>query len=215
MSIARVVLKLIRKLVPERIRAQPRIVEGKFMDRRLGIRTEGWYSLSPGDMSKMKIPDGNRYQPTTYSALKRIFSHLPLNENDVFVDLGCGKGRTVCYLAAKAKIKKCLGIEIVPHLAEEAKRNAARLGGLTPVEIIVDDVFNVDLSQGTIFFLYDPFGLDTLMAILEKIRLSLLNSPRTVRIVCFNLPYKSVYDSCGWLTLERILSSRIGMWRNR
>ena len=46
-------------------------------------------------------------------------NYLKLDANDVFVDLGCGKGRAV-FLAAAQKLKKVIGVELRKELADIA-----------------------------------------------------------------------------------------------
>ena len=37
-------------------------------------------------------------QPARYFILEKVFSHVELNSNDAFIDVGCGKGRVLAYL---------------------------------------------------------------------------------------------------------------------
>jgi predicted RNA methylase len=208
------ILRALRRHMPQKIRAIPRIYLGKIEDRIRGIKTEGWYQLKKEDLSTMQCPDGHMYQPTTYRFLRKIIRKIPFEKSDVFIDLGCGKGRVVVFVAQNRCIKKAIGIEIVPELVSIARKNVESIPLPTPTEIIQDDVAKADLSQGTIYFLYDPFGQETIRIILDKIRKSLDMNPRIIRIVYFNMAMKDLLDECSWLAEEKRIADRIGVWRN-
>ena len=114
-------------------------------------------------------------------------------------DIGCGMGRVVC-LFARAKIKKSIGVEISAELAKIARLNAQRLRGRKAViEIIVADAAEADYSEGTIFFLLNPFGRETLEAVLDRIKPSVEAFPRHIQILYVNPFHEEVLKGCGWL----------------
>lgn len=81
--------------------------------------------------------------------LWRIRRAINLKPDDVFVDIGCGKGRIVCYMA-RHKIRKAIGIEFDALLAEAATRNAATLRQPhTPIEIRRGDAALADYTEAT------------------------------------------------------------------
>jgi len=205
---------LARRLLPQKMRAIPRICYGKIGDRARGIKTEGWYRLSQEDRAAMQYSDGNMYQPTSYRMLRKLFREVPIQEDDVFVDLGCGKGRVVAFVAQELHIKEALGIEVVPELALIAQENIERINAASPASIIREDAAKADLSQGTLFFFYEPFGRQSMERILEKIRNSAEMNPRTIRILCVNLNAKDLLDGARWLVREKIIAGRIGIWRS-
>ena len=63
----------------------------EFWDRRLGVRTFGFH---PGT-GNAGDPDWQvHYAPTPYSEIFRLLNLVDLSNEDVFVDLGSGMGRT-------------------------------------------------------------------------------------------------------------------------
>jgi len=56
-------------------------------DKKCGIDT------IQGQFSAKIYKDFLPYMPLNYSIAKKIIDHLNLEKTDVFVDLGCGKGR--------------------------------------------------------------------------------------------------------------------------
>ena len=67
------------------------------------------------------------YALTSRGALADILKGLPISDGDRLIDIGCGKGRVVCYAAAYP-FQPIAGLEVEPWLVEIARRNVARLG---------------------------------------------------------------------------------------
>lgn len=70
--------------------------------------------------------DNLSYASPDYWYLGGLAKRLKLSREDVFYDIGCGMGRMLC-VVARQRIRKCVGIELLEPLCEEAKRNALRL----------------------------------------------------------------------------------------
>ncbi len=91
---------------------------------------------------------------------------------DVFGDLGCGMGRIVC-VAARKTVRKSIGVELLEPLCEIAHRNATLLRGRkASIQIVCGDATTVDLSEGTIYFMFNPFGARTSVSRLRSRRLA-------------------------------------------
>lgn len=75
--------------------------------------------------------------------------------DDVVFDLGSGSGKLAITVAASASTS-VLGVEIERAYAAEARRSSTWLG-LENVAFETADVRDVDLSRGSIFYLYYPF----------------------------------------------------------
>lgn len=154
-----------------------------------------------GDGLKLPVrhDDGLGYQTVDYMNLRKMRRLLQLGPRDTVYDLGSGKGRVLCVLAQKA-VHKCIGIEILPGLCEIARRNVERLRGrCSPIEIRCDDVATANVSDGTVYFLFNPFGSDTMRNVLDNIHESLLDKPRAVRIAYCNPRQENLIASCAWL----------------
>jgi predicted RNA methylase len=137
----------------------------------------------------------------------------------VFCDLGCGMGRIVC-VAARGPVRKCIGVELLEPLCEIARRNAASLRGRkATIQIVCGDATTVDLSEGTIYFMFNPFGADTLRDTLENIRGSLSQKPRAIKIAYYNAQFVAVLEALEWLVKVRELETfgghRVTFWENR
>jgi precorrin-6B methylase 2 len=133
---------------------------------------------------------------------------------DVFVDLGCGKGRVIIFLAKRCRAKRILGVEIVPELAQIAEKNIGKSRLLSPVQIIEGDASQIDLSDGTVFYLFNPFGQETLRRVLDNIHGSLTERPRKVRVLYYNPQFSHLLDNTSWLQSEQTASPSFRVWHN-
>jgi tRNA A58 N-methylase Trm61 len=158
------------------------------------------------DVDRAQCPDAKDSVPTVYSVLGHVLRSI--RPDDVFVDLGCGSGRVVCYVAGKMRLKKVIGVELMPKMVECAKQNVANAKLLTPVDIVQGNAANANLGEGTAYYLYNPFGEETLRQVLANIHRSLAASPRTVRVLYYNPIFEEVLDACDWLTAEQTIKPR-------
>ena len=96
------------------------------------------------------------YEGTPYSYVRHFVHTVQPNEQDIIYDLGCGYGKVVLYLAltTPSLIK---GIEIVADRVEKAHQIKERLD-LGNAEFIRGNVTEQDFTDGTSFFLFNPFS---------------------------------------------------------
>jgi SAM-dependent methyltransferase len=192
----------------------------------LGIRTgpeskviceqEPWR----GEISEdARHSDNWRYATIGYSNVRKILRIVKLGPEDVFYDIGCGMGRILCVVAQKP-VRKCVGVELLEPLCQIARQNATRLRGKKAhIQIVRGDATTVDLSAGTIYFMFNPFGPETLRDTLENIRCSLSQQPRAIRIVYYHSKYQFVFEGLAWLVkaheFDRFGGHPLTIWENR
>ncbi len=181
-------------------------------DRALGISTVGG-SEAVGLIGAEA--DGIKYLGQDYASLDIMIEHLKLNAHDVFLDLGCGKGRVICRVGQEV-IKKAIGVELRHDLVEIAKKNALLLKGRqSEVEVVRGDACEYDFKEVTVVFMYEPFGWRTLRRVLAGIEDSLTTNPRSVRVLFSRTErFGVVLDMCDWLIpVGQIGQSGIWEWR--
>ena len=166
-----------------------------------------------------RYSDNFEYGTIGYSNIEKVLRVMKPGPQDVFCDLGCGMGRILC-VAARKPVQKCIGVELLAPLCEIARRNAASLRGRrAPIQIVCGDATTVDLSEGTIYFMFNPFGAETLRDTLDNIRGSLAQKPRAIRIAYYNSQYASVLEALGWPVKVREFETfgghRVTFWENR
>lgn len=174
---------------------------------------------SPNASGGGAFHDSNYYAALDYPLLWRYLATLRLQPDDVAVEIGCGLGRALCAMA-RWPVKKCVGVELSESLAERARANVNRLRGRrSPVEVIAGDAAFVDYSEGTAFYLFNPFGATTMQIVLDRIRESVVANPRRLRLLYVNPVHESVFAASGWLTKAEDLTSRVfrthaSLWTN-
>jgi len=180
----------------------------------MGIHTRGLYGREE------ETPERQAYETLPYRQTFRILDSLSLSRDDVLVDLGSGRGRFVCCAATHA-IGGVMGVEDVEVLHREAMENSARMRGpRAPISLILGKVQEFDFELGTVFYLYNPFGPETLRTVVAKLAQRLGRKPAPVRIVYVNPVHEQVIADSG--CFERmtawppgLVSLPVSIWKSR
>jgi SAM-dependent methyltransferase len=114
-----------------------------------------------GFFSKKEFDEKHTYGEITKSAVNTIYQSLEKItdlKNKTFYDLGSGNGKIILHLALISELGKINGIEISP--IRIAYSNHLMLKFLpeflhTKVNFIQNDFFELDISDGDIFFIND------------------------------------------------------------
>lgn len=149
-----------------------------------------------------RYKDAVHYTPIHYSALDKLFKSLQLKPDDVVADLGCGKGRMICY-AATFPLRKIYGVELDNELIQIAEENIQDMHGRRcgHIELLCKDACDFFSNDVTVYLSYGPFGLKTVQAILENIRKGFEQNPREIKL-CFlgsSDGVKNLLNSTSWL----------------
>lgn len=173
--------------------ALPEKIENMFWEYRLGITTRGLEGVHTADVEHI------HYGTVPYRTINTILDHLRLTPNDVFVDLGCGKGRVLC-CASLRSIEQAIGVECSTALSAIALDNADALRvHHSPIKVFTMEAQHFDYSVGTVYYLFHPFGPGTLSKVLEQLRSGLERIHRSLRIVYVNPVHNTVLKKCSWL----------------
>jgi precorrin-6B methylase 2 len=184
----------------------PRMVQTYFDDRRLGI-----------DCCMHR--DASLSFTSPYRRVEVILDSLELVPTDIFVDIGCCTGRVLC-LALLKKVRKVIGIEINERFVRRARENIAVViaahGGVA--EIITVDAAQYIPCEGTVFFMANPFGIETLAMVINNIHASLEANPRRIKIVYSNPRFAVYLDAHSWLRRVGELhppgQTKVVVWEN-
>src|SRR3990167_7623140 len=130
---------------------------------------------------------------TEYSVLEKLFSNISIAARDVIVDVGCGKGRVLAWLMHKKIPNKVIGVEVDPTVASETKK---RMRHYKQIEIVTGDISEEAFPlDGTIFYLFNPFGEFVMRKFIKKIENNLLGR----RVL--NNRFLIVYYNCAHLNV--------------
>lgn len=126
------------------------------------------------------------YLPCAVATLLEAVERAAITSDDVFVDVGAGVGRAAL-LAHLLTGAQCVGLEIQPALVHLARANAAALK-VSGVRFVEGDALALvrRVREGTVFFLYCPFGGDRLERVLDD--LAALAHARPIRVCTVGMP---------------------------
>lgn len=106
------------------------------------------------------------HAPTPSAEIDRVLRFLAPSQDEVFVDFGCGRDAR-WLIAASRYCRRCIGVEIDPQAADEARKTVKALGLSDRIEIIEGDATKIDvqadvgvayLYPGTLEKLRDKIG---------------------------------------------------------
>jgi cyclopropane fatty-acyl-phospholipid synthase-like methyltransferase len=170
---------------------------GAGLDRLNNLCWEGRLGVSTRGLVPIDYPDSVHYATIGFSTVRSILRHLELQPSDVFVDIGCGKGRVLC-CAARYEVKQVIGVDLSADLSQDARANAKRLRGRkAPIVVKTLPAHEFDYSAATVLFMFDPFGASTMASVLAKIGSD--REGRSVRIAYANPTQEAVFRQESWL----------------
>jgi hypothetical protein len=182
---------------------------GLWNDWRLGISTSEVVNASDLGFNNTAY---EFYVPISYRSFHKLMKIMKIREEkEVFLDYGSGMGRAIIS-AAKYPFRKIIGVELSPELnriADDNIRKARKKLKCRDIQVITADAAEyLPPADVTFFFFYNPFSEEIMSRVLEKIRLSLVRTPRNITLVYVPPAgsHRSVLDSCKWLSKTEELS---------
>ena len=132
----------------------------------------------------------NGYAPIRWRPLREIFRSCPVTSDDVLLDYGSGKGRTVIWAAANYRFRRIIGVELDTRLHDGAQANLARWDGrllCDEIEFICADATVFEMPDDvTIVYLSNPFTGDVFEKVVCKIQESIARNPRELVILYYH-----------------------------
>ena len=173
-----------------------------------------WYRTdTSGKVLLPDVHDAERiyYIASPWGALRRVLPRQEVSETDVFIDVGCGKGRAVLEAAAGYPFKRCMGVELVPELYRQAvlnmrsaERRHNRIRGR--VELVNQDVRDfVFPDDVTVVYAFNPFRGSIWEAAMKSLVDSYDRTPRRIRLVYSKPLDADTLSQMGRFEIEREL----------
>ncbi len=154
-----------------------------FFDRPLGVDTTSEVALSDLGLGDAERVD---YEPSGWLGVRRALARLDVRRDDVFLDLGSGKGRVVLQ-AAQRPFRRVVGVELAGALHDIALRNVASARAklcCQDVELVRADVTDYRVPDDvTVVYMCNPFRGDTFDAAARALIDSVDRAPRTLRLI--------------------------------
>ena len=120
---------------------------------------------------------GTGSQSTHYAFLKKIFRGAGLTASDVFMDVGCGKGRVLAFLIKEKCPCPLYGIE---HNPEVAKIALAWAGQYEQAHILIGDALTHDYNPYTVLSLARSFLQKTFVVFVEHLERTMTHPIRLI-----------------------------------
>lgn len=166
-------------------------------DRQLCFhyRFKNPYRISKRFLIKQGADDIYCYGETPLTTLEKIAKECSISSHDSVIELGCGRGRGVFFLATHfgCNVK---GIEWIPEFVGPAHRIAAYC---PKVSFACEDMLTTDLSKASIIYLYgtslDDATLEHLIKRFEKL-------PIGTKIITVSYPLTGKFELCKQFNAE-------------
>lgn len=159
----------VKRLVKRCVRALLNVLEVR-LDRRYRVATAESLGLETLDLDH---PERTEYTPSRWFSLPLALSRREVSEDDVFADLGSGKGRVVFQAARRYPFKRVIGVELSEDLTAIARSNIERhRERLTcaDVELVCADVLEWDIPEDlTMVYLFNPFVGELFAEVVERL----------------------------------------------
>jgi SAM-dependent methyltransferase len=136
------------------------------------------------------LGENRKYTPSGWLRLRVALPKREVTADDVFVDVGSGKGRVVVQAAVHYPFKRVIGVELVEDFTEIARknveRNRARLRA-GDVELVTADALRWELPDDlTIVYMYNPIVGGLFMRFIERLIAFVDQRQRGLRLIYVN-----------------------------
>lgn len=150
----------------------------------------------------------NKTQSVYYSVLDKLFcaSRVNIMPTDVLVDIGCGKGRVINYWLKMGYRNKIIGIDVNETVAQWVRN---RLQDYPNVTIITGDVVEHIPSDGTVFFLFNPFDA-TKMEEFKRALLETVKDQKSLVLIYYNDRHVNVFQTDPRFSVQDLV---VNVWR--
>lgn len=137
-----------------------------------------------------------------YEDLDRVFAGVEAQPDDVIVDVGCGKGRSLNWLLGRFPGNRIVGIELDPELCAQTARRLRRHGNVT---VVCGDAVELLPPEGRVFYLFNPFDGD----VTARFAHALLERGKPATIVYYNAKFLDAFRSDPRFTVRELTDSRL------
>lgn len=173
----------------------------RYYNVKTGTRTR--YPEIGVDTSELNQDDPYSNVPSAYFSLFRIVRRLRPSTSDIIYDLGCGLGRSL-FVFSRYGIERVVGIEFNDMIFQNLSINVDRFRNTSNrVRIEHRDVLKCDIDPATIIYMYNPFGDDTMVGLVDHISNSLARNPRKLRIIYWNPLHLDKLQELSGFTIDR------------
>jgi len=145
-----------------------------------------------GRLLRDNIEPSSEYLGNTgYDVLPVLFRDR-VRDEEVLVDVGCGKGRVLNWWLAHYPTHQIYGIELEQSVANKTRK---RLRKYKNVKILIGDACSFIPADGSLFYLFNPFNAE----VIQRFMSQLAKNPRAAN----GLTRRIIYQNCTCVHLFR------------
>jgi SAM-dependent methyltransferase len=138
-----------------------------------------------------------KYQASSAEAVVEAVAFAKVVPSSLtFIDLGCGKGRTLI-IAAELGFKQVIGVEFAPALVDIAKVNLDKLVIQNASVLRLDAATYSFPDEDFVLYMYNPFRTEVMSYVVNNLRLV---QTRAIFIIYARPLCSEMFDRCDFLT---------------
>lgn len=185
--------------------------EGKY-EKLLGVNTHSIVNLDKLTLAGVASVENHHYQGASYFILFKVFNLLPTQlKSKPLIDYGCGKGRAL-FVAEQCGFTNLIGVDIAKELIENANSNLliySKKNNESKFSFLFEDATKYLIpNDADTFYFFNPFGENIIQLVINNIKESLKQNPRSVYCIYLNPKYKEVFETNGFKEFSIIKSWR-------
>lgn len=198
-------------------------LDTRMFDNRWGVRTAGRVPMREYELSPDAVEHGTGFESMISKHFRDVIRSIEVSDDSVLLDVGCGKGK-VLLLGAEHDFKRIVGIDVVPSLCEEARKNVelARSkgkGGNAEIYVTCINALDYDFTDEDVVVINNPFDIVYMEKFVERLSSHSKSIGRVVWLLYFNPKQRHVLDSSPYFELvaERrysILQRAVAVYRS-
>lgn len=171
----------------------------EFYDLKFGVSTLAYKQYSENRDDPVWKGD---YMPTSYKEILTLLRKVGVNNESGVIDYGCGLGRVV-FASAHLGAKYSIGIEFDDELytAAEANRMSSKFQRSTQFVHLDASKFKVP-DDASIFFLFNPFGAETMANVIKNIESSIQAKPLKIWVIYYYPQFPAALLASKYLKLQ-------------
>ena len=170
-------------------------------ENKYGIDSTGADELGALKRKGVDITHATIYMPASYDLLEAVFNRLKNEKLSHFIDIGCGKGRTMA-VAAYYGFNKVSGIDFSKELCQAAVENLEKVKLKLPFlkfQVVNNDAFYYELPKDVdCIFLFNPFDELIMSGVVKNIEHQRKQAGKDVFIIYLNPLHKQLFIKKGY-----------------
>ena len=162
-------------------------VADAWFDWTRNVRTGGEMTLAEAGIPAEESLDSEAFQAAGVGFIRRALGDAGLQDASgySFIDMGSGKGRAL-FVAAEWPFARLAGVEFSRPLHEQACENIRRFRGRggRQIESVCGNAREFSFpAAGLVLFFFNPFGAETMRAVMANLQDSLWRRARHVVVI--------------------------------